>query len=355
MVKVLRWIGRILFVVGVLGLLACGAAIVSFVSWKHATLAALDAGSQIADVDAGKIEFALKGEGPVVLICHGAPGGYDQAELIGREFVAAGYQVVAPSRPGFLRTPLATGLTFADQADALDELLDTLGFDQVVVVGFSTGAPVAAQFAIRHGDRTRGVVLISPVTRQYWRDPEKQPQLLAETALYKTSGDMGSWVLVETARRDPASLLEAVFESDTTLDAAGRARLAHSVVVSPAQLKFFQDLIGTLAPLSPRESGTRNDLLLLKGWQPLPYESMRAPTLLIQGKLDANTPWVTASDIVGKAPNAQLVTIEGAGHLVWLAPKPATMRDAIVNFLSGLPASAPSAAPSGSAPAPAAN
>ncbi len=265
------------------------------------------------------MEYTELGSGPAVLICHGAPGGYDQAALLGGSLVKAGFHVIAPSRPGFLRTPLPTGLLFEDQADALDALLDTLGIKQTAVLGWATGTPVAVDFALRHPDRTTALVLVSPVAKPYQRDPKlESKQLLADAALFKTTGDMGAWFFLEQARREPREMLDAVLASDTTLDAPARARQIDAVLADPAQLAFFRALLGTQAPLSPRETGTRNDLLQLRVPAPLAYENIHAPALLVHGLAEASSPWTDVKEITAKLPSAKVLTVADAGSIVWL-------------------------------------
>ncbi len=72
-------------------------------------LAALDSASEIAETDKGKIEYSMRGEGPTVLGFPWNARGYDQAMLLGSLFAEDEFSVVAPSRPGYLRTPLANG------------------------------------------------------------------------------------------------------------------------------------------------------------------------------------------------------------------------------------------------------
>lgn len=338
MISFLRWFGRALFVLLVLVLLACTAVIVKFEDWKKAKLAELDAGSQVLKTAAGDIEFTERGSGPAVLICHGAPGGYDQAMLIGDALAKSGFRVIAPSRPGFLRTPLTTGLLFEDQADALATLLRTLKIDRASVIGFSTGAQVAARFALRHPDRTAALVLLSPVTMPYRRDPKSQPTpLLPEAALFKTTGDMGSWLFVEQAKRDPRWMLDAVFASDTDLSDEARTKVVDSVMADPAQLEFFRALVGTQAPLSPRESGTRNDLIMLRALDPVAYEKIAAPLLVVTGSADAGRPWADPSVITKKNPAAKHLVVKDAGHLVWFGPNAAAAQSAIQEFLKSPP------------------
>jgi pimeloyl-ACP methyl ester carboxylesterase len=338
MLTFFRWLGRALLALLVVALIAIGAGLWKFEQWRKAKLAALDAGSKLVETAAGPVEYTELGSGPAVIVCHGAPGGYDQAALLGGALAKTGFRVIAPSRPGFLRTPLATGLLFEDQANALAALLDKLGIKQAAVLGWATGTPVAVDFALRHADRTTALVLVSPITKPYQRDPNVEPrQLLAEAALFKTTGDMGAWFLLEQARRDPRGMLDAVLASDTSLDAAARAKQIDAVLADSAQLAFFRALLGTQTPLSPRETGTRNDLLQVRVPAPLAYENIHAPTLLVHGSAEAASPWADVQEITTKLPTAKVLTVENAGSIVWLGAGAAAMQQAVIDFLKSPP------------------
>ncbi len=73
------------------------------------------------------------------------PGGYDQsiASALSRPESIAGFKVIAISRPGYLRTPLQSGVTPAEQADVYAALLDELNIKTTIVYGASGGAPSA--------------------------------------------------------------------------------------------------------------------------------------------------------------------------------------------------------------------
>jgi pimeloyl-ACP methyl ester carboxylesterase len=51
-----------------------------------------------------------------------------------------GFRFIAPSRFGYLGTPLPDGAIAESQADAYLALFDHLAVDRVVVVGYSAGA-----------------------------------------------------------------------------------------------------------------------------------------------------------------------------------------------------------------------
>jgi len=64
-----------------------------------------------------------------------------------------GFRVIAPSRFGYFGSTLPQGGTPADQADAYALLLEHLGVDRAVVVGFSAGSGSILEFARRHPER----------------------------------------------------------------------------------------------------------------------------------------------------------------------------------------------------------
>ena len=135
-------------------------------AWHAQRVAELERGSRVVDTACGPVEVATAGEGPPLLLSHGSPGGYDQM-FYAEALTQAGFALIAPSRPGYLRTPLATGVRFEDQADAFAALLDALGLEEAAVLGGSGGGPAAIQFAARHPDRTRALLLECAITQNY--------------------------------------------------------------------------------------------------------------------------------------------------------------------------------------------
>ena len=95
---------------GLLGLVAgvvlvLGLALTAFYLEKAEKAELLTNQSRIASTPLGDIEFSTAGEGIPMLMFHGTPGGYDQMLGIAYE----GVMTISVSRPGYLRTPLASG------------------------------------------------------------------------------------------------------------------------------------------------------------------------------------------------------------------------------------------------------
>ena len=116
-------IKRFWILIAVLFLILVTVVTIRYRRWEQATKNRLQRESQVIQTDSGEIEYATMGEGPAVLVLHGLKGGYDQGIVTAALLNETNFEFIAVSRPGYLRTPLETGLTPEEQADALATLL----------------------------------------------------------------------------------------------------------------------------------------------------------------------------------------------------------------------------------------
>lgn len=340
MINILRWTGRVLFGAGVLGLVTVGLILAWFAGQRSEKLHELDAQSRIITTSAGDLEVATSGpaDGPPVLVLHGTPGGFDQGLVLGAAFSEPGDLIIAPSRPGYLRTPLATGFFFADQADAMAALMDVMEVSDAVVVGIGAGALVGAELAIRHTDRVRGLVLISPPTAPVVSEGTnsfEDTPILGAQILHQVGGDFGALRAVNRLEQDPGRVVRQILAMDT--DLADELLPVNAVLESPGQLSLLRALAGSIYPLSPREAGARNDLVHFKFPQPPMFAQISCPVLIFSGAADSAREVVDASAIVAAAPDARAVSIDRVGSLVWFGAKGDSVNDTIKNFIKNLP------------------
>lgn len=145
-----------------------------YMSYQHDISAArerISSGSKVIDTACGQIEYADIGEGAPVLVIHGAGGGFDQGLMAAHDWIGDGYRFIAPSRFGYLGTPLPLNATPVAQADAHACLLDALSIKRAAVVAASAGALSAVPLAIRHPDYVSAMVLLIPAT---WAPPSSE-------------------------------------------------------------------------------------------------------------------------------------------------------------------------------------
>jgi pimeloyl-ACP methyl ester carboxylesterase len=112
-------------------------------------------------VDGTRLRLIDSGSGTPVVFIHGFG-----ASIYGWRYqlapvVAAGFRVIAFDNRGFgFSDKPAHGYGNAVYAHLLVSLLDSLGIASAVLVGHSMGGAIAAEVALAHPDRVRGMVLI---------------------------------------------------------------------------------------------------------------------------------------------------------------------------------------------------
>ncbi len=336
-----------------LTLLASATALACLARWRSGELARLEAASVVAPTQAGPVEYASRGAGPAVLVLHGGFGGYDQGLMFIPGLTEAGFRVIAPSRPGYLRTPLATGETDEQQADAMAALLDVLGVRRAAVVGISAGGPVALQFAVRHPERTAALVLACAITHKTAPTLPGRASPAYWGLRIGALADLGAWRSARITRKSPRQAVAFAFRACSLAPRARRAQLVDGVLADPDQLASFCQLMGSLIPLSARLPGLRNDYRRITELADPPFEQVRAPTLIIHGTLDRAVKIDHAQLAAARIPRAALCEREGADHLLMLGPHRDGVQKAVAEFLTEhlAAARAPAAGATGAQPA----
>lgn len=306
---------------------------VSFRGWKQNLLKTLYEGSKIAITSKGEIEYSLQGRGPVLLMLHGSPGGYDQCILDADMWVKEGFSLLAVSRPGYLRTPLSTGETFEEQADAIEALLDTLDISKLAILAVSGGGPIALHFALRHPNRLLGLILMAAVSNEYSVSQEQMDSLLARLFLSGSMADFGAWIYDILTRRSTAWSLKEALKETMIIDSKERDNYVKQVMDIPKQVDWYKRFVRSACPMSPRVIGLNNDIKLLQQVSFTNLEDIKCPTLVIHGTVDGDVSYSNAKFSASSISNARLLSLENIGHVVWLGEHVSRMNSDIIEFL----------------------
>jgi pimeloyl-ACP methyl ester carboxylesterase len=249
---------------------------------------------KVADVE---LELSESGQGSPVLFLHGASG-FDPRQ----PFVvplSAKHRLIAPSHPGFGKSSLPEWLDSIDDiAYIYLELLDTLGLNQVDIVGCSIGGWIAAEVATKSPERVRRLVMVGPVgVKVGSADKLDIPDIFA-----MPQADVNKLIY-----HDPAKMaLDTSKMSDDELAVMFRNR----------------------------------ETLALLVWEPWMHNTklkrrlhrVDAPALFIRGASDGLVSDVYLKAYAALLPNARTLTIPAAGHAPHLE-QPEAFVSAVLEFM----------------------
>ena len=217
----------------------------------------------------------------------------------------AARRAIAPDLPGFGRSDQGKHpYTIPFFAETLLELVDYLALPEVVLVGHSTGAIIAQEFALRYPRRVQRLVLIGGSLVAGEGKPD--PSLL----MFLIPG-LGEWAY-NRLRKDPEAAyrsLEPYYHRLQELPQADRDFLYQRVnerVWSDGQRRGFLSTLRGMVRWLPAQQKSLQDRL----------RNSRIPTTIIWGENDRIMPVQTANTLVGLLPDARQVVVPNAGHNV---------------------------------------
>jgi len=254
-------------------------------------------GSQILETECGTVEYARVGSRYPVLVIHGNGGGFDQGLGLAQGYLDPGFQVISPSRFGYLRSPVPEGATPALQADAYACLLDALEIEQVAILTSSAGVTSSIQFALRYPERVSAIVLHSP------NAPGKEGLVPPPKAVFKLmlASDYVWWALNTYFGSRMQSFVGVPQGFSLTSEYKAEVEAA---------------LLGTL-PISSRADGMVFDTYVSNPEiNRYPLGEVVTPTLVISAVDDPMALHANARTLADQIPNAQLMAVSNGGHLL---------------------------------------
>ncbi|WP_320169143.1 alpha/beta hydrolase [Maridesulfovibrio sp.] len=264
-----------------------------------------------AETAIGSVEYSERGEGPVVLVSHGGPGGYDQGLVIGELFRKSGFRVIAPSRPGYLGSSVELGRTAEEQGDFMYALLEALNIEDVISVGVSGGGPAASQLAIRHPDRVRGLLSIDAISMHYTKVAEISH---LEEWVYLSSP--GQWLMGFFFKHFPAQVIKEFLQTESTLDGHAIGLRVKEIMGDENKFAFVSAMMETMCSrFGERKVGAKNDITMGAAIERLPLSSVQCPFLIVHGRQDNDVPPRDAEYAHKEVPGSQLLWIEEASHI----------------------------------------
>jgi EmrB/QacA subfamily drug resistance transporter len=249
-----------------------------------------------------RLVYRVAGSGPAILLVHGL---FDDSRTWRKVIpaLAQSHTVIAPDLFGHGESdaPLDGNYSLSGHAATLRDLLEVLGHHRVTIVGHSLGGGIAMSFAYTYPARVRRLALIS-------------------------SGGFGRDVhpLLRALSLPGAGIALRLLTMRTTLGLLARlARLARTVGArtSSRRARRLGLILSSLGGRGRRAAliGTLRSVI---GWRGQSvsaldrlYALRRFPTLLVWGTRDRVIPAHHGSAALAIHPGAELVLLDGIGHL----------------------------------------
>lgn len=248
------------------------------------------------------LHYIIEGSGPPVVLVHAfqmdAREWDEIAPELAQDWRVIRYDVRGHGRSAGATKPIAPH-------DDLRDLLDELHVSRASLVGVSMGSGIVLDAALAYPDRVDRVVMVSPTVSGVntivpfdWMTP-----IIAQ---------------VRAGAKDSAAALwwaSSMMAGARKRGAAGERY--HQVVLDNARI--WGENPANRLPLDP-PAGQR-------------LESLKAPLLVIVGERDAAAIRQLADLLTRRVPNAEALTMAGAGHMISVE-RPADLAAEIADFLS---------------------
>lgn len=266
------------------------------------------------------LSYERHGSGPL-LVCHPGGPGYSAAEFRDLAGLDDLFELVLLSPRGSAGSDPAADYGLVSYAADVEALRKHLGVEQLDLLGFSHGGMVAVAYAARFGPRVRRLVLAA--TPAVWGDE-------AEAAMQRAIEARRGAPWFEEARR-------AIEEEHAGEFSSAQELVANTLRQAPLYFhrwdgneRAARDLLSDLVDAEPLHQFNTGEFPSLDLRPEL--RTIAAPTLVVVADDDFIAGPVCADAIVRELPDARLVTIEDAGHFLYVE-QPEAFRAALTGFL----------------------
>jgi non-heme chloroperoxidase len=235
------------------------------------------------------------------------------------DVIAAGYRCITYDRRGHGRSDRPpTGYDIDTLADDLAAVIEGLDLSDITLIGHSMGTAEVVRYLSRHGAaRVARVVLSGTVTPMLLQGADNPDGLPADAAAQSRAvmlRDIGDW-----------------------MEVSGKAEYFYGEHQVSQQLMDWT--LNTIAAV-PLPILTQTSDAFLRADFRSELTELNVPTLLIHGSADTSMPIdLTARKTAPLIPDCRFVTIDGAGHGLYLSEAP-RYNAAILEFIMSTRASA---------------
>jgi pimeloyl-ACP methyl ester carboxylesterase len=280
----------------------------------------------VTTADGAVLEYLVSGppNGQTLLFQPGTPNAAAAFRAIVEPAAELGLRTVSYSRPGYGRSTPRPGRRVADAATDIETVLDAVGAQEFVTLGWSGGGPHALAAGALLPARCRAVAVLAGVA------PYPAHGIDWFTGMGEDNITEFGAALAGTRELNP--LLESYAAGLATVTAAGITEAMTSVLspVDRAALsgEFAEEMADALrrAVSSGIDGWRDDDLAFVKDWG-FDLKQIRVPVDIWQGRQDRMVPFEHGQWLAAKVPNAQAHLFATEGHLSMVDQVPALLAE----------------------------
>jgi 4,5:9,10-diseco-3-hydroxy-5,9,17-trioxoandrosta-1(10),2-diene-4-oate hydrolase len=252
-------------------------------------------------VDGLRLRYIEEGEGPAVLLLHGASLG-SSADVFIRNLAPlarAGFRAIAFDQPGFGLSDVPRDLSAAYRRESIPKFMDALGLKKAALVGHSQAGNPAVQLALKEPVRYTHVAVLGTGSLLPPLEGKEDRGGAAQQRLERRMAE------AEPTIEDTRKLLEA--------------NLFHHELITPEELALRharsvgQNFAAFVARNAAAESEPAKEPQTPM-WQRL--TELKVPLLLIFGRQDRANAAERAALLRQKYPQLDVHIVDGCNHLV---------------------------------------
>jgi pimeloyl-ACP methyl ester carboxylesterase len=259
-----------------------------------------DAAGELVVVDGVRLRFQRMGEGPPVVLIHGASGNLNDMTFRLAPALSRSHQVLAFDRPGHGLSGIPEGgASVSAQAALMRRALAQMGIGRSTVLGHSYGGSVALAWAVDAPESVEGLVLLAAPS-QVWPG-----------GLGLTTDLLANPIAGPLVARAATHLVTEEFASRT---------LAGVFAPQPAPTGYLEhldlDLVlrpGSLRANAIQLSGLKNEIRQMVRR----YPALLMPVEILHGEADRTVGLeIHSAPLAAQVPHARFTRLPGIGHML---------------------------------------
>ena len=284
--------------------------------------------------DGRKLDVLISGDekSNFALVCHhGTPSDATLWDDWGEDALMRNLRLISISRPGYATSDRKPGRIVSDVVEDVIDVLDEIGIDKFVTIGWSGGGPHALACAALMPSRCIAASILAGVGPHGEPDLDSISDMGPENIEHKKITLQGEAALREWAEVNAKPWLTIADEDLAEVLGGLVPEIDITALNEQGQAKIWASSIRR-ALKNSIDGYIDDSLLFCEDWGFRP-ENIKIPVTIWQGDLDLMVPFKHAKWLIKHIPNSRAKLEYGHGHISLIAEKKNEIIEDLLSYL----------------------